>query len=268
MENSGNELAVDQGAKWTVRALVRLLLVCLMTIHAVPFDNVSAAEPIDAARSAYAKGHFIDAAKIAETVETTRGFALAAESLTIHAHFIASKGEKEALLQRAAELARRAIRADPNNAVAHLQLARAIGRRAQVVGSLEAANRGYAEQIRDATQTALRLDPDMAAAHLSLGLWHAEIVGAVGGFLADLSYGANSKDAISYLNRALKLAPDAKAVYLECALGVLVLNERQYRDTARKLLKRAIEIPAKDAYDRLIEGRAVERLAALDAVGG
>ena len=108
----------------------------------------------------------------------------------------------------------------------------------------------------------------MAAAHLSLGLWHAAIVGAVGGFLAGLSYGANAKDAISYLNRALKLAPDAKAVYLECALGVLVLNESQYRNTARKLLKRAIEIPARDAYDRLIERRAVERLAALDASGG
>ena len=257
----------DQGAKWTVGALIRLLLVRRLTIYSVQFDGVSAAEPVDAARAAYAKGHFIDAGRIAETVGSSRGFALAAESLTIHAHFIASKGEKEALLQRAAEMARQAIRADPNNAVAHLQLARAIGRRAQIVGSLEAANREYEEKIRDPTKIALRLDPDMAAAHLSLGLWHAEIVGAAGGFLAGFSCEANAMYAVSSFEQALKLAPDSKAAYLECALGLPVLNERKYCNTARKLRKRAIEIPASNAFDRLAEGRAVKRLAALDASG-
>ncbi len=254
-----------QGAKWTVRALTRLLVVSLLMTNAASLDSSWAAEPIDAARVAFAKGHFIDAARIAETAETSRGFALAAESLTIHAHFIASNGEKEATLQRSAELARRAIHADPDNADAHLQFARAIGRRAQIVGSIKAANRGYAEQIREATETALRLDPDMAAGHLSRGLWHAEIVGAVGPLLARLTYRANAKDAISSFERAIELAPDAKAAYLEYAIGLLALNERKYRNKARNLLKRTIGIPADDAYDRLLERRAAEHLAALDA---
>ena len=256
----------DQG-KWTIRAFNRLLFVCFLMTNAVLPHGGSVAEPINAAMAAFAKGQFVDAARIAETASTSRGFALAAESLTIHAHFLAASGEKEVLLQRSTEMAQRAIRADPDNPDAHLQLARAIGRRAQLVGSIEASNRGYAEQIRDATEMALRLKPDMAAAHLSYGLWHAEIVGAVGPLLARLTYRANAKDAISSFQRAIKLAPKAKAVYLESAIGLLTLNEKKYGGQAQKLLKRTIEIPAGDAYDRLLERRAVEYIATLDSNG-
>lgn len=258
------DMAVGGGTQWSAYAIVRLLFACLALTHAVPSAGVVGADSIHEARTAYAEGRFVDAARIGETLGTSQGLALAAESLTIHAHFFASKDEKEALFQRAAGLARQAIRADPGNADAHLQLAHAIGRHAQTVGSLEAANRGYAAEIREAAEAALQLDSEMAAAHLSLGLWHAEIVGAVGSFLAYVTYGARARDAVASFERALKLAPDSKAASLECALGLLVLDENKYRDKARRLLKRAIEIPTKDAYDRLLDDQAVERLGALD----
>ena len=177
-------MGVRRDAQRSLRAITRLLFGCLVLTHAVPSAGVVGAGPIDEARAAYAEGRFVDATRIAEALGTSEGLALAAESLTIHAHFIASKDEKEALFQRAVGLARQAVRADPGNAEAHLQLARAIGRHAQAIGAFEAANRGYAGQIREATETALQLNSEMAAAHLSLGLWHAEIVGAVGSFLA------------------------------------------------------------------------------------
>ena len=230
--------------------------------------NGADAQSIDKARAAYADGRFAEAARIGEALGTSDGFALAAESLTIHANFIAGDGEKEALFEQAVALARKAIRSDPGNADAHLQLARAIGRHAQTIGSFEAANRGYAEKIREAIDNALRLDPEMASAHLSLALWHAEVVGAAGSFIARVTYGAREKDALASFERALRLAPDAKAVPLEYAVGLLILDDDEYREKARGLLKRAIEIPAKDAYDRILHKRAVERLKALDASGG
>lgn len=257
-------MVVGRGAQGSLHAIVCLLFGCLAVTHAVPSAGAAGAESIHEARAAYAEGRFVDAARIAEALGTSEGLALAAESLTIHAHFIASKDEKEALFQRAAGLARQAVRTDPGNADAHLQLAHAIGRHAQAVGSLEAANRGYAGQIREATETALQLNSEMAAAHLSLGLWHAEIVGAVGSFLAYLTYGARARDALASLERALELAPDTKAASLEYATGLLALDENKYREKARKLLKRAIEIPTKDAYDRLLDNEALERLGALD----
>ncbi len=244
-----------------------VLFCCLALAHAWPAPG-AAARSLDEARAAHAEGRFVDAARIGETLGTSQGFALAAESLTIHAHFIAGDGEKEALFERAVGLAREAVRSAPDNADAHLQLAHAIGRHAQLLGSFEAANRGYAKKTREAIGNALRLDPDMAAAHLSLALWHAEVVGAVGSLLARLTYGAREKDALASFERALELAPDEKAVPLEYALGLLVLDDREYRETARALLKRAVEIPPKDAYDRIHHQRAVERLESLDAPGG
>ena len=241
---------------------------CLALGGAVPPAGAAGSGSIGEARAAYAAGRFVEAVRIAEMLRTAEGYALAAESLTIHAHHIAEDGEREMLLERAIDLAGKAVDSDPDNANAHLQLARAIGRHAQAIGSFEAAGRGYAKRIREATETALRLEPGMAAAHLSLGLWNAEVVAAVGPFMARLIYGARKKNALAAFERALRLAPHAKAVALEYALGLLVLDGGDYREKAAELLRRAIRIPVEDAYDRLLQERAVERLEALESSGG
>ena len=229
--------------------------------------GVAGAQSIDGARAAYTEGRFADAGLIGETLGISRGFAVAAKSLTIHARFIAGDGEREALFERAVGLTRKAVGADSGNADSHLQLARAIGRLAQMVGSLEAANRGYAEEVRAAIDNALRLDPELVSAHLSMGRWHAGVVGMAGSFLAHVLYGAQVKDAIASFERALELAPHAKSVHLEYAFGLLALDDDEYRGKARGFLKRAIEIPAKDAYERLLHKSAAERLKALDTSG-
>ncbi len=245
-----------------------LLSCCLVLVCASPLTGASGIQSIGEAQKAYAEGRFIDAARIGEILGTSEGFALAAESLSIHAHYFARDDEKDELLERANGLAKEAIVSDPDNAQAHLQLAHTIGRRAQAIGAFRAAGRGYAEKIRESTENALRIDPDLAAAHLSLGRWHAELVGALGSFMARILYRARIKDAIASFERALALAPDSKAGPLEYALGMLALDEVKYRDRARDMLKRTIGIPAKDAYGRILHAKAVERLKSLDAVGG
>lgn len=97
---------------------------------------------------AYTQGRFAEAARVGESLGTSQGFALSAKSLSVHANYIAKKGEKKELLEQAVTLARKAVTSDPNNADAHLQLARAIGRRAETVGVFEAAGRveKYANQ--------------------------------------------------------------------------------------------------------------------------
>ena len=225
--------------------------------------GTAGAQSIEEARTIYAEGRFTEAADLAQMLDTSEGYALAANSLAIYGYYIAPDSEKEGLFRRAEDLARKAIRNDAANPEAHLQLAHAMGRHAQVIGLLEALNEGYANQVRDAIQEALRLAPDMAAAHLSLAAWH---VGAIstGGFLASLLYGANEEDALTHFKRALELAPREKVVLLEYALGLLSLDAIGNRAEARDLLERAITVPQKDAHDRIIHRKAVERLAALD----
>ena len=244
-----------------------LLCCCLASAHVLPLAGVAGAASIEEARAAYAEGRFARAARTAARLGTSRGYALAAKSLAVYGYFIAGRGKQKALLERAVGLAQKAVRADSRNADAHLQLARATGRLAQTMGSLEAASRGYAEKIREASENAVRLDPGMASAHVSLGRWHAGVVGAVGPFLARLTYGASKEDAIASLRRAFELAPDAKDVPRQYALGLLELDEDEYRDRARALLKRSIALPAKDAFERLVHKLAVRRLRALDASG-
>ena len=172
-----------------------------------------------------------------------------------------SADEKKELLEHAVKLAKKAVLSNPSNADAHLQLAHTIGRHAQAVGMLEAA--GHAEEVRESTENALRINPELVAAHLSLGRWHSELVGAMGSLLARTVYGARKKDAIASFERALALAPHAKVTLLQYALGLLALDNFQYREKAQDLLTRAIKLPAKDAYDRILHIEAVELLDSL-----
>ncbi len=245
-----------------VNAVCLFFSCCLAFVCVLALISVAHAKTIDEAKAAYAQGRFAEAARIGESLGTSQGFALSAMSLSVHANHIAKEGEKKELLEHAVTLARKAVLSDPGNADAHLQLARAIGRRAETVGVFEAA--GEAEKIRESTENALRINPKLVAAHLSLGRWHSELVGAMGSFMARTVYGARKKDGIASFERALVLAPNAKDVPLQYALGLIALDDYQYREKARDLLTRAIGLPAKDAYERILHIEAVEVLNSLN----
>ena len=217
---------------------------------------------IEAARLAMREGRFIEAAEVGEALGTSHGYALAAESLAIYGHYLAPEEEKSGLLDRAMRLGQAAIRSDTENPQAHLQSAHAMGRYTQAIGTVK-IKRQYARQVRSAIERALWLDPELAAAHISLGTWHAEAIRG-GGFMARMIFGASREDALAHYEAALELAPDAKIVHTEYALGLLLLDERKFREQARSLLESAVELPARDAHDRIIHDRALAQLAELD----
>lgn len=241
-------------------SLTFLIIVCVCVFV---LTGTTGAQLIEEARTFYAEGRFMEAAELAQSLDTPEGCTLAANSLTIYGYHIAPDSEKESLFERAKDLAQKAIRLDTSNPEAHLQLAHATGRLAQMTGTWEALNEGYAGQVRDAVQEALRLAPDMVAAHLSLAAWHAGTV-SIAGVMGSVLYGANEEDALAHFERAFELAPQEKTVLLEYALGLLTLNADDSHEKVRDLLERAIALPAKDAHDRIIHRKAVEKLAALD----
>ncbi len=239
-----------------------ILLTCLTIACAFASAGIACAQSIEEARAAYAEGRFVEAAELARALGTSEGYVLAADSLAIHGYYMAPEGEKEGLFKRAEESARKALRLDAASPEAHLQLAHAMGRQAQVSGTLKALKEGYATKVRDAIEEALRLAPDSASAHVSLGAWHAGAVGA-GGFFAGLLYGASAEDAHAHFEQALELAPRNKVALFEYALGLLSLDAAGNRAKARDLLERAIRLRPKDAFERLIHRKSVERLAAI-----
>ena len=237
---------------------------CLFVAGALLLVNPAGAQSIEEARAAYAEGRFAEAAELGEALGTSEGYALAAKSLAIHGYYNTANDEQPEIFARAVRAAEEAIRLDPGNPAAHFESSHAIGREAQTVGVMEALNRGYARRTREAAQEALRLDPEMAEAHLTLASWHAEIVNKMGRLVAGMTYRASRRDALEHYEKALELAPDEKTVYLEYAKGLLLLNRNRNREQARKLLVRAVEVPSRDAYDRILHALAVEQLAALD----
>ena len=237
-------------------------LACLIVGFGLLRAETAGSQSIEAARSAFHEGRFVEAADIGEALKTSEGYALAAEALAIHGYYLAGEETRADLFGRAMQLAQESIRSDAENPQAYLQSAHAMGRYTQAMGTLK-VKREYATQVRAAIERALLLDPGMAAAHLSLGTWHAEAVKG-GGFMARMLYGANAKDALAHYEQAIQLAPDEKMGFAEYAAGLLLLNERRNREQARSLLMRAVELPSRDAHDRIIHERAAAMLAELD----
>ena len=235
-----------------------------LAILLLPADGAKA-QSLEEARAAYADGRFLEAAELADSLGTSDGHALAAESLPIHGYYIAADEDRAALFERAMRSAEEAVRLDAANPEAHFQSAHAMGRDAQIVSVMEALNNGYARKVRAAIEEALRLKPQMAGAHLSLATWNAEVVSKMGRVVANLTFRASRRAAREHYERALELAPDEKVVFLEYANGMMLLGRSRNREQARELLSRAIDLPPKDAYDRILQELAVEQLAALDA---
>ena len=223
------------------------------------------AQSIDDARAAFREGRFLEAADLAEAIQSSEGYALAAQSLAAHGHFMATGDERKGFLERAMRLGEAAVRADSSNAEAYYQSAHAVGRYAQSVGKLTALRRGLAGRIRGLLEDTLAIRPDFAEAHMALGSWHAGIASA--GRVARFIYKGNRKDAVIHYERALELEPDSKVILMEYALNLPELDREGGRERAGALLSKAAELPVLDAYGEFIQQDVLKALAELEEGG-
>ncbi|MDE0310285.1 MAG: hypothetical protein OXI60_10730 [Acidiferrobacterales bacterium] len=234
-------------------------------VFSFAIQNSALAQSLEDAQHSYVAGEFVDAAQIAKALGTSEGYTLAARSLTIYARYIAAEEDARMLLNEAIELAQAAVEHEPKNAHAYMALTKAFGRYSHTISKIKAMNENLADKSLSAIESALQINPDMAPAHVSLGRWHVGIVARMGSLLAGATFGAKKKTAISAFERALELGLEEKEDYLDLAIGYIALDKDKYRDKVHELIKQAIELPVRDAHERIIHQRAVNRLAALEA---
>ena len=241
------------------RRLFRAGVLCgvlLASLATASDDGLAAAE------AAYAEGHLLEAAELAEALGTSAGHALAALCLALQAEYLAAEDDTPDLVERALALADEAIRLDPGNADAYLQSARALGLHAGIIGNLRAVRQGLGGKSRDLVLAALERAPDQAEAHLGVAGWHADIVAA--GFIARAMFkDANKADAVKHFERALELGGDSKMVRLEYARRLPKLDRKGGRERARTLLAEAAAFPVRNFHDGLVHEDVLEELAAL-----
>ena len=223
----------------------------------------TSAQSLDEAMAALTEGQFLEAAAIAEAVGTSDGYAMAAQSLAVHGHYVADDEDRDDVLRRAVEMAERAVRADSTNIRALFEHAHALGRRAQSAGAITALREGMGGKIRDLLEAVLARDPDHALAHMALASWHADVDAA--GRVARWMYGGNKEDAVVHFERALELAPDSKVVLMEYGVRLARLDEESGTERAREMLSRALDLPVRDAYEEYVH---LDVLDGLDALKG
>ena len=186
------------------------------------------------------------------------------------AGFENQKHARDSLYAMAEQYATRAVQANPNEAVTHFTLAKALGRAALAKGGKEKVT--YAKRVREEALAALKLDSlDDGAWHV-MGVWNAEIMRLNGfmRFFAKTLLGgqvlgeANWNSAQRDLEHAVALQPTRIVHHLDLA-GVYL--DRGDKARAAAEYQKVLDLPATEYNDKYYKREAAQALAKLKAEG-
>jgi tetratricopeptide (TPR) repeat protein len=209
---------------------------------------------------AFHRGDFHDAYEAGVALKAL-GASVAIKAGGVHAaYLLKSDKDKLARYETLAKLGDEAIAALPDEANSHFRRAFAIGRYSQCLSIAQALAQGLAGKVRTSLDTTLKLAPKHAEARTALGLYHAEIVGKVGGMLAKLTYGASAAEAEKQLKEALKLTPDSPIAWIEYANALQLLYPGKREDDAAEAYSKAAKLKPREAMEAMDAAFAREQI--------
>jgi len=213
----------------------------------------------DAAAS-FTAGKWQQAATEGRAEGTAASLILAGRAtLNIAGYQIRDKDAAKAQIAAAERDFDRAIAKAPNNLEALTQKAIATGYRAKLDKSP-----GEGKSARDQMVAVLAKDPTFPLANAALGAWHGGAVATIGNFLARTLLGANRKDMDKYLTLAMAREPREIIHPVTYAFTLLDIGADD-ASKATTLLRTAVKLPVKDAYDGVNHKAATQVLALLEA---
>ncbi len=182
------------------------------------------------------------------------------------AEFNKDKGTRTGLYEKARADAARAVAVNPDDAMAHFQLARALGRVALSVGVKERVK--YATDVRKQALAALAIDSTHAGALHIMGVWNAEIMRLSGfsRFMAKNFLGgkvfeeASWDNARKFLKASIAAEPKRIVHHLDLAR---VYADTKEKDKAREQYRWVLDAPATEYNDEHYKAQAREELAKL-----
>jgi tetratricopeptide (TPR) repeat protein len=224
-----------------------------------------AAASLSEAQALFSAGNYRAAALAATAIETPESLALASRARLVRVAYLLPRDRAAAELDEAEALARQSLDMQPSQVEAALNLAIILGYRTRLDGYVASYFAGRAEEARHLITQAESLDPASAWARLIAGAWNTEIVVAAGSELADTLYGASRDAAVKAFEAAVALDGADPAIRLEYAKALIKLYGQDGWPTAQGHLRIALAAPPVDVLGKLVQDRARQLLAALDA---
>ncbi|MBS0514337.1 MAG: hypothetical protein JSS16_02550 [Proteobacteria bacterium] len=223
-------------------------------------DAAKTADALQDAWRAFHRGDFHEAYEAGIALKAL-GASVAIKAGGIHATYLVdSDKEKTTRFDTLAKLADEAITALPGEANSHYRRAFALGRYSQTLSITQALAQGIGGKVKESLDKTLKLAPKHAEAHTALGVYHAEIVGKVGGMLAKLTYGASAAEAEKQLKEALKLTPDSPIAWVEYGNALMLLHGDKREDEVAEAYAKAAKLKPKDAMEALDAAWAKEQI--------
>jgi hypothetical protein len=211
----------------------------------------------------FARGEYAAAAAAAETAAGADDMAFAARSLL--AQCMTGNSEPDpGLVERAVKDAEAALKIDPEHEEGRLQLAIALSLKSRPMDAMAAWNAGYGEKGKKLAEQVLKTDPRNFYAHGFLAVWNIEVERRGGGIGAWMM-GASLDSARRHYDSARALAPDDVGVHWQYARALAALDLNRHWDEVNLGLRRAVASVAADHVEQVMQARAHQLLAALDA---
>lgn len=215
------------------------------------------------AEAAYQQGAWEVAANEAQRLETADGYAFAAGALVAKLMVEDVGDGREALAERAIDLAEYALHLDEDHVEARLRLASALGFRGRYMSGWRAYLTRLPQRGRSLLEEVVARQPDNAWALGMLGAWHLEVARR-GGSRGLRALDASVEAGMGYYSQAIALDPESPAPRYFLALGLAALDEPAYTDRIRELVEGARQLQARDAFDAAILGELDEFDAQLE----
>jgi predicted Zn-dependent protease len=175
-----------------------------------------------------------------------------------------NKDEQRSLGEKSLEYARRAVEADPNDALSQLGLAICYGRLAPYLDNKTKI--AYSKLVKEHVDKALKLDPSLDYGYHVLGAWNCELasLNPVLRALAKLIYGdvpaASYEDAVKSFKKATELAPQRVVHHIELGRAYAAMGQK---DLARVELNKGLALPSREKDDAGAKERGREALKRL-----
>lgn len=175
-----------------------------------------------------------------------------------------STDEKRKLGEKALDYAKKAVAADPKDAMAQLAAAVCYGRLAPLLDNKTKI--AYSRLVKEHAERSLALDPNNDLTYNVLGTWNYELAGlnsflrAVAGVIYGQLPDASYAEAVKDFRKALQLNPGRLANHIGLGRAYAALGETA---EAKQELERGLSMPDREKDDSFVKEQGRETLRKL-----